>query len=88
VQKILDVVRGDPLWPVLVGQHLPVEQRDGDQVGQRVVCLLLGLDLVLRAFLAAADDVERGALGGQAADTLSGRTSSCTRSGGDSSSKG
>ena len=56
-QQLLHVAGGDPLRQVLLGQHLAVEQRDREQVGQRVVGLLLGRDLVLGALLAAADDV-------------------------------
>ena len=44
-QQLLHVVARNPLRRVLLGQHLAVEQRDGEQVRQRVVGLLLGLDL-------------------------------------------
>ena len=56
-QQLLHVRGDDPLRRELLRQHLSVEQRDGEQVGQRVVGLLLGADLLLPALLAAADDV-------------------------------
>ena len=56
-QQRLHVRRDDPFGRELLGQHLPVEQRDGEQVGERVVGLLLRADLLLAALLAAADDV-------------------------------
>ena len=46
-QQVLHVGGGDSLREVLLGQHLAVEQCDREQIGQRVVGLLLGLDLVL-----------------------------------------
>src|SRR5579875_668928 len=36
-QQLLDVVGGDPLRSKLLGEHLAVEQRDREQVGQRMV---------------------------------------------------
>jgi hypothetical protein len=56
-QQRLHVGGGDPLGEELLGQHLAVEQGDGEQVRERVVGLLLGAYLRLHALLAAADDV-------------------------------
>ncbi|MEJ7793781.1 MAG: hypothetical protein WKF65_17605 [Gaiellaceae bacterium] len=68
-QQVLHVRPHDPLGRELLGLHLPVEQRDRQQVGKRVVSFLLGVDLLLAAFLAAADDVV-GDLEGLELDSL------------------
>ncbi len=56
-QQPLNIRSHDPFGRELLGHHLPVQERDRQQVGKRVVGLLFRADLLLCAFLAAADDV-------------------------------
>ena len=56
-QQPLNIGSRDPFGRELLGHHLPIQERDRQQVGKRVVGLLFRADFLLCAFLAAADDV-------------------------------
>lgn len=57
LQEVLYVRSSDAFRRELRRQHLPIEQSDRDQVGKRVIRLLLCANQLLVAFFAPSDDV-------------------------------